>query len=51
MKHGWISGFEAGQINGIRKVFYDCYMNGINLFSQVNDKNMAIVEYLNIKEM
>lgn len=34
MKHGWISGFEAGQIAGIKKVFVEAYMNNINLYDK-----------------
>ena len=31
LKHGWLSGFEAGQVSGIKKVFTECYMLNINL--------------------
>lgn len=34
MKHGWISGFEAGQVAGIKKVFVEAYMNNINLYEE-----------------
>ena len=35
VKHGWLSGFEAGQVSGIKKVFTESYMLNINLFESL----------------
>lgn len=42
MKHGWISGFEAGQVAGVKKVFVEAYMNNINLYDTFHSKNKDI---------
>jgi len=40
-KHGWLSGFEIGQIYGIKKVFVECYLSNINLFEKLNNLNKS----------
>ena len=53
VKHGWISGFEAGQASGIRKIFIDCYMMNINLFEQIEQNNhkTSVLDQIDIRDL
>mmetsp|Transcript_21597 Transcript_21597/g.33251 ORF Transcript_21597/g.33251 Transcript_21597/m.33251 type:complete len:140 (-) Transcript_21597:785-1204(-) len=45
-KHGWLSGFEAGQVNGIKKVFIESYLNNVNLFEKIMHKQKGCITVL-----
>lgn len=38
IRHGWMSGFEAGQVNGIKRVFREAYLHNVNLFERLQDE-------------
>ena len=53
MKHGWISGFESGQLSGIKKVFIEAYMNNINLYDRLKkrNENCSVLENINMADL
>lgn len=40
MKHGYIKGFQSGQINGINKVMTEAFMHNINLVQVFGQSNI-----------
>lgn len=53
VKHGWMSGFEAGQMSGIKRVFVEAYMNNVNLYEKldVNGSECSVLENLDIRAL
>ena len=52
-KHGWLSGFESGQIHGIKRVFIEAYMNNINLYDKLKSKSKdsTVLQGINMSDL
>lgn len=55
IKHGWLEGFEAGQIQGVKQVFFQAYLNDINLFEKLvkngQRNDLSILDQLDIDQL
>lgn len=53
LKHGWLSGFEAGQVSGIKKVFIESFLININLFEKIKmaRRETSVLEQINISDL